>query len=53
MKYLITIPQQPPFLTNWYNFENHFILGMVVYDLHNFTYSTNGKQFNDIPQDHL
>ena len=53
MKYLITSPEQEPFITNWYSFENNFIEGMIIYDLQNWTYSTNGKQFIDILQDHL
>jgi len=53
MQYLITTPNDPPFLTNWYSFENNYIKGMVVYDLINYTYSTDGKIFNPITEDNL
>lgn len=53
MQYLITMPDEPPFLTNWYDFPNNFVEGMVIYNLTNFTYSYDGKTFIDIPEDHL
>ncbi len=53
MRYLITIPNEAPFLTNWYSFENNYIQGMVIYDLNKLTYSTDGKRFVVIDFDHL
>lgn len=35
MQYLITIPGHEPFTTKWYQYENHYTEGMVVYDLIN------------------
>ncbi len=55
MRYLITTSTNQPFLTNWYEFENHFNadLGMVVYDLELEKYTTDGFTWFDIKSDHL
>lgn len=51
--YLITIPNEPPFVTTYYDFSNHFVEGMVIYNLATLRYSYDGKTFIDINQDHL
>lgn len=55
MRYLITTTTHAPFLTEWYDFENHFNqdLGMVVYDLLNQKYTNNGYTWFEIQIDHL
>jgi len=55
MRYLITTNGQEPFLTKWFDSENHFNkdIGMVVYDLGKNRYTTDGKNWYDIKFDHL
>lgn len=57
MQYLITYTDLRfyPFYTKWYEYENHFSedSGMVVFDLINHLYTTNGKDWQSIPEDHL
>lgn len=56
MQYLITTNDgENPFLTNWFDSENHFNsqIGMVVYDLYNQKYTNNGTQWEHIVKDHL
>jgi len=55
MRYLVTIPNFHAFLTKWYEYENHWDdgKGMVIYDLQNLTYTTDGKDWHPIEQDHL
>ncbi len=55
MRYLITTKTGAPFLTKWYMPENHFNsgLGMIVYDLIEYKYTTNGTDWQDIEEDHL
>ena len=56
MRYLVTTKEAyAPFLTEWFDYENHFNpdLGMVVFDLLNCKYTTDGKNWVDINIDHL
>jgi hypothetical protein len=55
MRYLITTPENQPFVTEWFDSENHFSesVGMVVYDLHKWVYTTDGVTWQEIEQDHL
>ena len=57
MRYLITIKNGPPFLTDWFELENNYNnsdhLGMVVYDLSQRKYCDDGKTWKDIVEDHL
>jgi hypothetical protein len=56
MRYLITSNEaKSPFLTKWYDFENHFNeeIGMIVYDLVELKFTTDGKTWFDIEIDHL
>lgn len=54
MRYLIT-SIKPPFLTEWYDYDNHYsaIIEMKIYDLHENKYSIDGKTWNKIEVDHL
>lgn len=56
MRYLITCNDGSfdPFLTKWFVPENNFDdgVGMVVFDLYKFTYTTNGKDWQPIKVDH-
>ena len=47
--------QQSPFLTDWFEPENHFNseVGMIVYDLHKNQFTTDGKIWKEIEVDHL
>ena len=55
MKYLVTTNNSKPFFTNWFDANNHFNkeVEMVVYDLFNHLFTTNGKEWNDIEIDSL
>ena len=56
MQYLITTKEtDKPFLTNWFDAENHFNpnVQMVVYDLINLVFTTDGKTWKPIEIDHL
>lgn len=55
MRYLIVTDPWEPFYTEWFNPENHFNkeAGMIVFDLLNHIYTTDGKIWNPIPKDHL
>jgi len=55
MRYLITTNIQPPFLTDWFDYENHFNseVNMVVFDLYNQTYTTDGLIWLIIEEDNL
>jgi 5-formaminoimidazole-4-carboxamide-1-beta-D-ribofuranosyl 5'-monophosphate synthetase len=56
MRYLVTTNEAfEPFFTEWFDLENNFNaqLDMVVYDLVNRKYSTDGKTWHEILIDHL
>lgn len=52
MRYLI-IHNKKSFYTNWYDFGNNYVEGMIVIQLHDERISFNGKDFTDIPYDNL
>lgn len=53
MQYLITLPSNEPFITKWFEAENNFVEGMIVYDLINHCFTTDGINWNPIQIDHL
>lgn len=55
MRYLITCDVCMPFLTKWFDAENNFNkeVGMVVFDLLNQVYTTDGYNWENIQIDHL
>ena len=53
MKYLIYIPEGEPFFTNWFEAENHFVNGMVVFDLYQGLFTTDGTTWLPITEDRL
>jgi hypothetical protein len=56
MRYLVTTKDTySPFLTDWFDAENNFNseFGMVVYDLINQIFTTDGKTWHLITVDHL
>lgn len=55
MRYLITTKKNPPFLTKWFESENHFNkdIGMIVYDLIENKFTSDGIHWYDIEIDHL
>lgn len=57
MRYLITTHLNPPFLTDWYDYENFYnpdpALMMIIYDLHKDLYTIDGQTWQSITTDHL
>ena len=56
MRYLITMQgYKMPFLTDWFDAENHFDFdfGMIVYDLCESKFTTDGRTWYEIEIDHL
>lgn len=55
MRYLVTFDDDKngAFLSKWFDYENFYRSGMIVYDLSNFTYTTDGENWTPIPEDHL
>jgi hypothetical protein len=55
MRYLVTTNSTSPFLTDWFDAENHFNseIEMVVYDLSECKFTSDGKTWNRIEIDHL
>jgi hypothetical protein len=55
MRYLIITNNDPPFVTNWFNKENHWQnnVGMVVCDLQEMIYTTTGDVWDKIEIDNL
>lgn len=54
MNYLIFTDSHSPFYTNWFNLENFDRDdNMVVFNLLSHKYTTDGKTWYDIKQDHL
>ena len=42
-----------PFFTDFYNFENNYAVGMIVFDLHSLLWTDNGYDWYDLPEDTL
>lgn len=55
MRYLVTHPGHEPFLTKWFDYENNWIDGMIVYDLSLPvpSYTIDGKIWLALTVDHL
>jgi len=55
MIYLVTMNGNPPFLTKWFEYDNHWQDGinMVVCDLLNLAYTQDGKTWHPIETDQL
>ena len=55
MRYLITTKDHDPFLTKWFDPENHFYcdVDMIVYDLETKKYTIDGVNWIDLLIDHL
>jgi hypothetical protein len=55
MRYLVTMTAEPPFFTMWFDCGNDWLrsCGMVVYDLENSLYTTDGKTWEPIEFDEL
>ena len=55
MRYLVTMNGNPPFLTKWFEYENHWDdgKGIVIYDLQTLTYTTDGTTWHPIETDQL
>jgi len=53
MRYLVTVPDYAPFFTNNFEAANHWQDGMVVYDLKEERYTTDGEYWMAIEFDIL
>lgn len=55
MNYLIVSDSYEPFLTNWFDAENHFNKddNMIVFNLLKSVYTIDGKIWEPIKEDHL
>ena len=53
MRYLITTKDEHPFLTNWFDYENNYVEGMVIYNLRLNLFTTDGKNWREIYFDHF
>ena len=53
MRYLIIAPEHDPFYSKWYEYENHYVDGMIVADLEFDMFTANGKDWIEIEEDHL
>ena len=55
MRYLVTMNDEPPFMTNVYDYKNNWILGinMVIYDLEKRLYTRSGTTWHPIEIDQL
>lgn len=52
MRYLIQPLNEEPFFTNWFDIENNYEQGMIVYDLQGFLYY-NGECWKTLEFDTL
>jgi hypothetical protein len=53
MKYLIYFPESEPFFTKCFDAENHFVDGMVVFNVHQYVYTTDGTTWLPIEAAYL
>lgn len=53
MRYLVTLEGWEPFMTDWFDPENNYLPGMVVYDLIDMVYTADGHNWKRITKDHL
>lgn len=57
MRYLVTTKTDAPFLTEYFDAQNHFSndpdVGMVVFDLQFFIYTSDGINWEEIDVDQL
>lgn len=52
MRYLIYFDGNA-FYTNWYDYENNYTDGLIVFDLETDKFTSNGKDWEEIEEDHL
>lgn len=53
MNYLVQPKDSHPFFTRWFDAENNYELGMIVYNLIDNTYTTDSITWKPIAEDHL
>jgi hypothetical protein len=53
MRYLIFMPQHTPCFTNYFDAQNIFVDGMIVVDLLNQVFTTDGEVWENVELDHL
>lgn len=51
--YLIIPKDSDPFLSKWYDYENNYAEGMIVFDFSTKGYTTDGNNWKNIPENHL
>ena len=52
MNYLI-IGAGDPFYTNWFDYENNYVPGMIIFNLLTAKHTEDGINWKDTTQDHL
>lgn len=52
MRYLV-YHNNESFFTNWFEEDNHYSPGMIVFDLEYGKFTDDGKTWKDIEEDHL
>ena len=53
MNFLIQPKDEKPFLTNWFEFENHYSKGMVIYNLISNMFSSDGDTLSELLDNQL
>jgi hypothetical protein len=53
MNYLIITSHGDPFYTNWYDYDNNYAPGMIVFNLLTCKHTHDGINWIDTTQDHL
>jgi hypothetical protein len=53
MKYLIIPKDSEPFMTSFFDYENHYEVGMIVINNYNATYTRDGKTWHKLKFDSL
>jgi hypothetical protein len=53
MQYLVVPKEGKPFLTNWFDYPDRYIDGSTVFNLTNWTFTTNGIDWEETIEDHL
>jgi hypothetical protein len=53
VRYLVAGTNHTPFYTNYYDMENFYTEGDIIFDLHTNKYCDDGEFWHDIEEDHL
>jgi len=53
MKYLIIPKNSKPFLTDWFDYENNYVKGMMVINCTKSLFTIDGKNWEELEEDSL